>query len=96
MCLPKDIEYPDNFELSTPSTQGFETTSRQELKGTIMPEKRLDAALTIKINALFLLDKPFDVRSSSRFLFKIALKQILLKMLILHTFFMENMKGSLI
>ena len=94
MCLPKDIEYPDNFELSTPSTQGFETTSRQELKGTIMPEKRLDAALTIKINALFLLDKPFDVRSSSRFLFKIVLKQILLKMLILHNFLWKILKEA--
>lgn len=94
MCLPKDIEYPDNFELSTPSTQGFETTSRQELKGTIMPEKRLDAALTIKINGLFLLDKPFDVRSSSRFLFKIVLKQILLKMLILHNFLWKILKEA--
>ena len=94
MSLPKDIEYPDNFELSTPSTQGFETTSRQELKGTIMPEKRLDAALTIKINGLFLLDKPFDVRSSSRFLFKIVLKQILLKMLILHNFLWKILKEA--
>lgn len=94
MCLPKDIEYPDNFELSTPSTQGFETTSRQKLKGTIMPEKRLDAALTIKINGLFLLDNSFDVRSSSRFLFKIVLKQILLKMVILHNFLWKILKEA--
>lgn len=94
MCLPKDIEYPDNFELSTPSTQGFEATSRQKLKGTIMPEKRLDAALTIKINGLFLLDNSFDVRSSSRFLFKIVLKQILLKMVILHNFLWKILKEA--
>lgn len=94
MCLPKDIEYPDNFELSTPSTQGFETTSRQKLKGTIMPEKRLDAALTIKINGLFLLDNSFDVRSSSRFIFKIVLKQILLKMVILHNFLWKILKEA--
>ena len=59
-----------------------------------MPEKRLDAALTIKINGLFLLDKPFDVRSSSRFLFKIVLKQILLKMLILHNFLWKILKEA--
>ena len=94
MCLPKDIEYPDNFELSTPSTQGFETTSRQKLKGTIMPEKRLDAALTIKINGLFLLDNSFDVRSSSRFIFKIVLKKILLKMVILHNFLWKILKEA--
>lgn len=96
MCLPKDIEYPDNFELSTPSTQGFETTSRQKLKGTIMPEKRLDAALTIKINGLFLLDKPFDVRSSSRFLFKIVFQTNIAENADFTQFFMENIKGSLI
>lgn len=96
MCLPKDIEYPDNFELSTPSTQGFETTSRQKLKGTIMPEKRLDAALTIKINGLFLLDKPFDVRKFFQISFQDCSQTNIAENADFTQFFMENIKGSLI